>query len=133
MIRKYAPPGWFFFLFSPYEVTSNDFWGAILLHNEVNLVWNLRRGKLEEGKPLTVWNLLQLYQQIWLIIQCSPRINIKCGGVHQWYMTFGQQCSIGVIKQCFSALTIKLKGGGAPWYHPLGETLNNCIRYMRCY
>ena len=31
-----------------------------------------------------------------------PRINIKGGGVHQWYMTFGQQCSISVIKQCFS-------------------------------
>ena len=35
----------------------------------------------------------------------SPRINIHGAGVHQWYMymTFGQQCSIGVIKQCFSA------------------------------
>ena len=33
----------------------------------------------------------------------SPGLNIKGGGVHQWYMTFGQQCSISVVKQCFSA------------------------------
>ena len=33
----------------------------------------------------------------------TPRINIKGGGVHQWYMKFGQQCSISVVKQCFSA------------------------------
>ena len=26
----------------------------------------------------------------------SPRINIKGGGVHQWYMMFGQQCSIRI-------------------------------------
>ena len=32
------------------------------------------------------------------IYSVSPRINIKGGGVHQWYMAFGQQCSIGVIK-----------------------------------
>ena len=49
-------------------------------------------------------------------------------GVHQWYRVFGQQCSIS--KQCFSGQSLKLKNGGArlkgrgaPWYHPLGETL----------
>ena len=39
-------------------------------------------------------------------------------------MTFGQQCSISVVKQCFSALSLKLKSEGVPWYHPLGETLH---------
>ena len=33
----------------------------------------------------------------------SPRINIKGGGVHKWYMMFNQQCSISVVKQHFSA------------------------------
>ena len=37
--------------------------------------------------------------RIIMIISVSPRINIKGGGVYQ---SFGQQCSIGVIKQCFS-------------------------------
>ena len=36
-----------------------------------------------------------------MLYSVSPRINIKGGGVHQWYMymLFGQQCSISVIKQ----------------------------------
>ena len=63
----------------------------------------------------------------------SMRIIIKKGGgVYQWYMTFG---SIGVVKQCFSAYTLqsmgegaRLKGGGVPWYHPLGETLIYTVR-----
>ena len=31
-----------------------------------------------------------------------PRINIKGGGVHLWYMMFGQQCSISIVKHYFS-------------------------------
>ena len=29
--------------------------------------------------------------------------NIEGGGVHQWYMTFGHQSPISIVKQCFSA------------------------------
>ena len=32
------------------------------------------------------------------IIQCFPRIYIKGGEVHHWYMMFGQKGSICVIK-----------------------------------
>ena len=58
--------------------------------------------------------------QYW-VSSVSHRINI--GGVHQWYIIFGLQCSISVIKWCFSSLRLKVKGRGVPWYHPLGETL----------
>ena len=30
-------------------------------------------------------------------ISVSHRINIKGAGMHQWYMNFGQQCSINVV------------------------------------
>ena len=39
-----------------------------------------------------------------MYIQCYPRINIKGGGVHQWYMTFDQQC--------FSVSKLNDGGGG---------------------
>ena len=44
-------------------------------------------------------------------------INIKGGGVHLWYMMFGQQCSISVV---FS-INFKSKGWGNAM---LGETLH---------
>ena len=43
-----------------------------------------------------------VYAHVYTIYSVSPRINIKGGGMHHWYMTFGQQCSISVIKQYFS-------------------------------
>ena len=45
--------------------------------------------------------------------------NIK-SVVHQWYVTFGQQCSISVVKPFFSidfeinGSRARLKGGGVP-------------------
>ena len=45
-------------------------------------------------------------------------------------MMFGQQCSIGVIKHCFSAWTLKLKGGGAIYSmvpHFGGNTVNGVV------
>ena len=48
-------------------------------------------------------------------IQCFCQI--KDGGVHQWYMMFGQLCSTtctcSIVKQCISTLTLKLKDGKA--------------------
>ena len=51
-------------------------------------------------------------------------------------MMFGQQCSINVVKQCFSESTFKLmdggarlKGGGVSWYHPLGETVRYIMKH----
>ena len=51
----------------------------------------------------------------------SLRINIKGGGLHWWYMTFDQQCSIGVVKQC------KLMDGEAPWFR--GNTGLHSMRF----
>ena len=50
---------------------------------------------------------------------------IKCEGVHQWYMYMmvGQQCCKTVFQHKIKNGGARLKGGGAPWYHPLGETL----------
>ena len=66
------------------------------------------------------------------------RINIKGGGVHQWYMTFGQQCSISVLKQYFQhKLTgggARLKGGGAHgttlWGKHCTIIITSVIHYM---
>ena len=46
-----------------------------------------------------------------------PRININGGGVHQWYLTVGQQCTVSFVK------LFKIKRCGAPWYNTLGGTL----------
>ena len=58
-------------------------------------------------------------------------INIKIGGVHQWYMAFGQQCSIsGVFRINFKIKGLESKtkkGVGAPCYHLLVETLIQCV------
>ena len=43
------------------------------------------------------------------ISSVSHKINIKGGGVHQWYMTFGQQCSINVVFR----INFKIKGWGS--------------------
>ena len=50
------------------------------------------------------------------------KINIKGGGVHQWYMMFGQQCCKTIFSVINFILRARLKGGGAehPGYHPLG-------------
>ena len=50
----------------------------------------------------------------------SLRINIKGGGLH-CYMTFDQQCSISVVKQC------KLMDGEAPWFR--GNTGLHSMRF----
>ena len=50
------------------------------------------------------------------IYSVSPKTKINDGGMHQWYIKFGQQCSISVVN-------FKIK---ARLYHPLGE---HCI-YM---
>ena len=52
------------------------------------------------------------------------RINIKAvkDWAYQWCMSFDEQYSICVVKQLFSAQTLKLKGVGGPWYHSLSET-----------
>ena len=75
------------------------------------------------------------YCSIHAYISFYPGINIKGGGVHQWYMTFGQN----VQSVFFSIISImgegaRLKGGGAPWYHHLGETLiHACTHvYLHC-
>ena len=45
----------------------------------------------------------------------STKINIKGGGVHQWYMMFDQQCLISVVNR----ISFKIKG----WGSPFGRTL----------
>ena len=46
------------------------------------------------------------------------------------YMMFCQWC----CKTVFFTINIKkLKGGGAPWYHPLGETLHVHCVYLYAY
>ena len=54
----------------------------------------------EEGKYILIFNYNNTYYQKKVSILytgVSPWINIKGGGVHHWYMMFGQQCSIIVI------------------------------------
>ena len=53
---------------------------------------------------------------IYRVSSVSHRINF--GGVHQWYITFGLQCLVSVIKWCFSSLSLKVKGGGVPMVPP---------------
>ena len=48
----------------------------------------------------------------------STRKNDKGGGVYQWYMKFGRQCSISVVKQWGSEVKVE------EWYHPMREGLN---------
>ena len=36
-----------------------------------------------------------------IVCSVSSAINIKGGGLHQWYMKFGQQCSISVVNSVF--------------------------------
>ena len=53
-----------------------------------------------------LYNNLEMYT----LDSVSPRINIKGGGVHQWYMTFGQYCSISVM---FFSINFRIKGWGS--------------------
>ena len=45
----------------------------------------------------------EIYDDNYLVLySVSPRINITGGEVHQWYMTFDQQCSISIVKHYIS-------------------------------
>ena len=52
-------------------------------------------------------------------ISVSPMININGGGVHPWYMMFGQQCSISM----FFSINFEIKGWESAMLPPFGETL----------
>ena len=62
---------------------------------------NHRDGPTGHKKEYSYNNTRPVY--ILYIYSVSPKINIKGGGHHLWYMTFGKKYSISVVKQCFSA------------------------------
>ena len=45
-----------------------------------------------------IYIYIYIYIYLYIIYSVSPKINIKDGVMHQWYMMFGQQCSISVVK-----------------------------------
>ena len=67
-------------------------------------------------KIIYIYIYIYNYKQFIYIynISVSHRINIKSGGVHQWYMTFYQQCSISVIyKTVYFSINFKIKVWGS--------------------
>ena len=55
--------------------------------------------------------------------QRFPQDNVKRGGVHDDWSTMFNQCCKTVFFSIHVHVHCRLKGGEAPWYHHLEETL----------